>query len=62
MATACCAAVSNPKELLFVLNMKRVFTRSEKRRKALLKFALYTQLLERVSKYGFEQLKMDKTD
>jgi MoaA/NifB/PqqE/SkfB family radical SAM enzyme len=37
MATAGRAAVSNPKELLFVLNMKRVFTRSEKRRKAWLK-------------------------
>jgi MoaA/NifB/PqqE/SkfB family radical SAM enzyme len=37
MATAYRAAVSNPKELFFVLNMKRVFTRSEKRRKALLK-------------------------
>jgi MoaA/NifB/PqqE/SkfB family radical SAM enzyme len=37
MATAYRAAVSNPKELLFVLNMKRVFIRSEKRRKVLLK-------------------------
>jgi MoaA/NifB/PqqE/SkfB family radical SAM enzyme len=37
MATACRAAVSNPKELLFVLNMKRVFIRSVRRRNVLLK-------------------------
>jgi MoaA/NifB/PqqE/SkfB family radical SAM enzyme len=37
LTTAYRAAVGNPKELFFVLNMKRVFTRSEKRRKALLK-------------------------
>jgi MoaA/NifB/PqqE/SkfB family radical SAM enzyme len=37
MTTAYRAAVSNPKELLFVLNMKKVFVRSEKKRKALLK-------------------------
>jgi hypothetical protein len=35
LTTACRTAVSNPKELLFVLNMKKVFTRSEKRRQAL---------------------------
>jgi hypothetical protein len=30
LTTACRAAVSNPKEHLFVLNMEKVFTRSEK--------------------------------